>query len=116
MASKYYTFLDDDDADFLALVSLTQCASKKAKWSYDRIDFDKDLERLRWTGGFPERYHMSERSFDKLVDLLAPKLQIDERPSRHRLAMRHCLRLLTSYERQRTSGNTILHSMVTHFK
>lgn len=48
-----------------------------------RIDWKADLQSLRNTNEFQSRYHMSEESFDKLVEIiLTPKLAIDEKQSR----------------------------------
>ena len=48
------------------------------KWRHTIIDWNKHVEMLHHTCGFKSRYHMTEPSFNKLVDLLRPQLIGDE--------------------------------------
>ena len=78
---QHILFLDEDsDRDFISFVS-NASAIRGPKWVYDRMDWERDLARLRHTRQFQSTYHMSERSFDRLVDLLRPKLPVNIKQS-----------------------------------
>ena len=79
------TSMGDDDDDFFARASLgAGKPKKKAKYTYERMGWeDGHLAMLRHLGEdeFQRRYHMTEASFNKLVELLRDDLAIDKKQS-----------------------------------
>lgn len=75
--------LDDDDDDDLNLTLslLLDDDTRATKWRNKRIDWREHLDRERHTGKFQSKYHMSEESFDRLVDLLRPYVTVDYKKS-----------------------------------
>ena len=70
--------LDDDSETFVMLMMLTAKAERRVRWNHERINWKQHVEKLRHTNGFQKRYHMSERSFNQLVDILCPQVSLDE--------------------------------------
>ena len=62
--------LDDEEEEAFVLRMRT-CRRKRrqVKWRHERIDWNKHVEMLHHTCGFETRYHMTEPSFNKLVDI-----------------------------------------------
>ena len=52
------------------------------KWEHRRLNWDDHLAELRHTRSFYSHYHMNEDSFNNLVDLLRPFIQVNEARSR----------------------------------
>ena len=76
--------LFDDDEDFVALQRLTgddDRQRRREKWTYKRIDWEADLQKLRYTKGFEARYRMTEESFNTLVDILRADVTLDAKQS-----------------------------------
>ena len=82
--------LEDDDTDsdeenfvFLLLLNAAQTGERGERWRHeDRVIWENEVARCRTQQkGFQQRYHMSEGSFNKLVDLLRPMIAIDQRQS-----------------------------------
>ena len=61
------------------LVMITAKETRRVKWDHEQINWQNHVEKLRHTNGFQKRYHMSERPFDHLVDLLRPQVSYDEK-------------------------------------
>ena len=87
MESVRNILFEDEDYDFLVAVDEEDGAEydeedsipdvRQDKYFYPRMDLERDLEMLRRTNQFQCRYHMSEQAFNKLVELLRPKLSVD---------------------------------------
>ena len=58
-------------------------AERRVRWNHERIDWKQHLGKLRHTNGFQKRYHMSERSFNQLVNIIQPQVSLDELQSYH---------------------------------
>jgi hypothetical protein len=72
-ASKHGGVIDDDDEDLPVIVQWLQqhqTQERSAKYRHHRIKWSEHLEMLQSTNGFQTRYHMTEESFNNLVDLL----------------------------------------------
>jgi hypothetical protein len=71
----------DDDEEAMFMIAQSMCASNKqermVKWYHERLDWDGHVEKLRHTGGFGSRYHMTEKSFVTLVDILRDRITVD---------------------------------------
>ena len=79
---KLSKIIDDDDEDELHFALLVSGQKqRRVKWKHQRIDWDIHLKMLRHTGGFQSRYHMTESTFNKLVDILREALEKNERQS-----------------------------------
>ena len=74
---------DDDDEDAIAFYHslVTSKQTRRPKWRFERIDWDEHLQMLRHTRGFQSRYHMTESSFNKLVDILRQDIHINKAQS-----------------------------------
>ena len=79
---------DDDDivvvASVLHLLAERKKKKRRSKWFRRRLDWDAHvgMTHNERRDGFHRRYHMSEASFKKLVELLRPHLSIDAEQSR----------------------------------
>ena len=56
---------------------------RKAKYKYNRLDMKSHFEMCRHTSGFQRRYHMSERSFKRLLEILERDLHVDSKQSKN---------------------------------
>ena len=56
--------------------------SRRPKYKFNRINLKEHFKMCRATDGFQRRFHMSEDSFQKLVDILKDDLSINEAQSR----------------------------------
>lgn len=73
---------EEDRARAGAFLMMYIASVPTEQWQYDRMDWPSHVSQLRrQRNGFQRRYHMSEASFNILVDLLRPTIAIDERQS-----------------------------------
>eukprot|EP00978_Attheya_sp_CCMP212_P033435 scaffold134925_cov24-Attheya_sp.AAC.1 len=52
-------------------------AERRIKWYHERLDWNGHVEKLRHTGGFESRYHMTEKSFMTLVNVLRDRITVN---------------------------------------
>ena len=67
----------DDFMEFHLLFDSTDVVQRRERWKQSRINWNQHLEMLRHTKGFQSRYHMSEPSFNKLVNILRSDISVD---------------------------------------
>lgn len=69
---------EDDTEHFVILKMFTwnRANERLIKWKNVRLDWERHVERERHTGSFRSKYHMSEESFNRLVDLLRPAITV----------------------------------------
>ena len=65
------------------LVMITAKKTRRVKWNHEQINWQNHVEKLRHANGFQKRYHMSERSFNELVNLLRPQVSYDKKQAYH---------------------------------
>ena len=77
--------IEESDAEALAeLVRLTAILAsnlhtqRRIKYRHDRINWVEHINMCRHTGGFESRYHMTEASFKKLLEILRPRITSNE--------------------------------------
>ena len=54
---------------------------RQKKSLFIRIDWEYHVEQLRHTDEFQKRYHMTEASFNKLLDMLREYIEMNEKQS-----------------------------------
>jgi len=70
-----------DDLNLILDLEENLPQTRKKKWPNTRIDWQQHLQRERHNGTFSDKYHMEEESFNKLVELLRPKITVDAKQS-----------------------------------
>ena len=68
----------DNDALVMLILLNSAKAVRRAKWQHEWINWEQHLLKLRHANGFQKRYHMSQRSFNELVDLLNSDVSMNE--------------------------------------
>lgn len=71
---------EQDDVELMLVLNFFQENKKNRrlhKWFNRRLNWDDHVERERHTGSFHSKYHMSEESFNNLVDMLRPSITVD---------------------------------------
>jgi len=70
--------LEDDDVEDIHTIASaifkTNIEKRNVKWRYKRLNWEEHIEMLRHTNSFQSRYHMSESSFSRLIDILCDKI------------------------------------------
>jgi hypothetical protein len=73
--------LEDDDIEgihtIVRAIFKTNMEKRNVKWRYKRLNWEEHIEMLRHTNSFQSRYHMSESSFSRLIDILRYKITVD---------------------------------------
>ena len=78
VGNGYLKLLDDDAESFVMLVMLSAKQARRIQWHHNRIDWQQHVEKLQHTNGFQKQYHLSEASFNCLVNLLRDHVSLDE--------------------------------------
>ena len=70
----------EEDEDLVMILALSEELERERapKWHLHRLDWDLHIQRELHTSTFEKKYHMSLSSFNKLVGLLHPLIQVDE--------------------------------------
>ena len=73
---------DEEDDSYLIMLNILYLRLKdkrSIKYKHNRINWNEHVEMLHHTGEleFQRRYHMTEESFNKLVEMLREDLMID---------------------------------------
>ena len=74
---------EDEDSELLFVLEFFEQNERKrlVKWRNIRLNWNDHLKRERHTGGFNDKYHMCEESFNKLVDRLRRTITVDYQKS-----------------------------------